>query len=135
MAAWSPRLLSILRIMAALLFMEHGLMKLLAFPAAQPGAPDPLPAMLLAAALIEVIGGGLIALGLFTRVAAFVCSGQMAAAYFIAHGSQSFWPALNGGDAAILFCFVFLYIAAAGPGPWSVDAVRSKSGNARTAVG
>jgi putative oxidoreductase len=126
MAAWAPRLLSILRIIAALLFMEHGLMKLFGFPAPQPGAPDPLPAMLLAAALIEVIGGGLIALGLFTRLAAFVCSGQMAVAYFIAHGSQSFWPALNGGDGAILFCFVFLYIAAAGPGPWSVDALRTR---------
>lgn len=121
LSAWSPRVLSILRIIAALLFMEHGLMKLFEFPGPQPGAPDPLPPMLLAAAWIELVGGGLIALGLFTRAAAFVCSGQMAAAYFIAHGSQGFWPALNGGDAAILFCFIFLYLVFAGGGPWSLD--------------
>ncbi|KRB44512.1 MAG: DoxX family protein [Pseudomonadota bacterium] len=123
---WAPRALSLLRIIAALLFMEHGLMKLFHFPAPQPGAPDPLPMMLMAAAWIEVIGGGLIALGLFTRLAAFVCSGQMAAAYFMAHAPQGFWPALNGGEAAILFCFVFLYLALAGPGPWSLDALLRK---------
>ena len=123
---WAPRVLSLLRIIAALLFMEHGLMKLFHFPAPQPGAPDPLPMMLMAAAWIEVIGGGLIALGLFTRLAAFVCSGQMAAAYFMAHAPQGFWPALNGGEAAILFCFVFLYLAVAGAGPWSLDALVRK---------
>ena len=128
LAVWAPRVLSILRIVAALLFMEHGLMKLFHFPAAQPGAPDPLPPMLLAAAWIEVVGGGLIALGLFTRAAAFVCSGQMAFAYFLAHGSQGFWPALNGGEAAILFCFIFLYLVFAGPGVWSLDtAVRKRA--------
>ena len=121
---WSPRVLSILRIIAALLFMEHGLMKLFHFPAAQPGAPDPLPTMLMAAALIELVGGGLLTLGLFTRVAALICSGEMAAAYFMAHAPKSFWPALNGGDAAILFCFVFLYFVFAGPGEWSIDALR-----------
>ncbi|CAN7346103.1 DoxX family protein [Phenylobacterium sp. LjRoot219] len=121
LTAWSPQVLSILRIVTALLFMEHGLMKLFEFPGPQPGAPDPLPPMLLAAAWIEVVGGGLIALGLFTRAAAFVCSGQMAAAYFIAHASQGFWPALNGGDGAILFCFVFLYLVFAGGGAWSLD--------------
>lgn len=126
LATWSPRVLSLLRIMAALLFMEHGLMKLFDFPGPQPGAPDPLPMILVAAAWIEVVGGGLIALGLFTRAAAFLCSGQMAAAYFMAHGSQGFWPALNGGDAAILFCFVFLYLVFAGPGPWSLDTVVRK---------
>ena len=124
--AWSPQVRSILRIITALLFMEHGLMKLLHFPAAQPGAPDPLPTLLMAAAIIEVVGGALVALGLFTRLAALICSGEMAVAYFMAHGSKTFWPALNGGDAAILFCFVFLYFAAAGPGPWSIDAVRKK---------
>lgn len=123
---WAPRVLSLLRIIAALLFMEHGLMKLFHFPAPQPGAPDPLPMMLMAAAWIEVVGGGLIALGLFTRLAAFICSGQMAAAYFMAHAPQGFWPALNGGEAAILFCFVFLYLAVAGPGPWSLDALVRK---------
>lgn len=124
---WSPRVLGVLRIVAALLFMEHGLMKLVHFPAPQPGAPDPLPPLMLAAALIEVIGGGLMALGLFTRVTAFVCSGEMAFAYFMAHAPRSFWPAINGGDAAILFCFVFLYLAFAGGGPWSLDrAVRKR---------
>jgi putative oxidoreductase len=126
LTAWSPRVLSLLRIIAALLFMEHGLMKLLHFPGPQPGAPDPLPALLLAAAWIETIGGGLIALGLFTRAAAFICSGQMAAGYFIAHAPQGFYPALNGGEAAVLYCFVFLYLAFAGPGPWSLDAVVRK---------
>lgn len=128
LAVWAPRALSLLRIIAALLFMEHGLMKLIHFPAPQPGAPDPLPPLLLAAACIEIGGGGLMALGLFTRIAAFVCSGQMAVAYFTAHASKGFWPALNGGDAAILFCFVFLYLVFAGPGPWSLDsAVRRRS--------
>jgi putative oxidoreductase len=122
--AWSPRVRSILRIISALLFTEHGLMKLFHFPAAQPGASDPLPTVLLVAAVIEVAGGGLVALGLFTRIAALVCSGEMAAAYFMAHAPQGFWPALNGGDAAILFCFVFLYFAFAGPGDWSIDAAR-----------
>ena len=98
LSAWSPRVLSILRVITALLFMAHGLMKLFHFPAAQPGAPDPLPALLMAAAWIEVIGGGLIALGLFTRAAAFVCTGQMAVAYFTAHAGNSFLPSLNGGE-------------------------------------
>ena len=80
----------------------------------------------MAAAWIEVIGGGLLALGLFTRAAAFVCSGQMAAAYFMAHAPQGFWPALNGGEAAILYCFVFLYLVFAGPGIWSLDALVRK---------
>ena len=126
LAVWAPRVLSLLRIVAALLFMEHGLMKLVHFPGPQPGVPDPLPPLLLAAAWIEVVGGGLIALGLFTRAAAFVCSGQMAVAYFMAHGSQGFWPGLNGGDGAILFCFIFLYLVFAGPGPWSLDALARK---------
>lgn len=128
LSIWAPRVLSILRILTALLFMQHGLMKLFDFPAPQPGAPDPLPPMLMAAAWLEVVGGGLIAVGLFTRAAAFLCSGQMAVAYFVAHGSQGFWPALNGGELAIMFCFVFLYLAFAGPGPWSLDTiVRKKS--------
>ncbi|MCR5880432.1 DoxX family protein [Phenylobacterium sp. J367] len=126
LSAWAPRVLSLLRIMAALLFMEHGLMKLISFPGPQPGVPDPLPPLLIAAAAIEIVGGALIAVGFFTRLAAFICSGQMAVAYFMAHASQGFWPGLNGGDAAILFCFVFLYIACAGPGPWSLDAVVRK---------
>lgn len=121
LTAWSPRVLSLLRIVTALLFMEHGLMKLAHFPIAQQGAPDPLPPVLLAAAWIEVVGGGLVALGLFTRAAAFICSGEMAFAYFTAHAPKSFWPGVNMGDPAILFCFIFLYLAFAGGGPWSLD--------------
>jgi putative oxidoreductase len=123
---FSPPLLSVLRIVTALLLLQHGLMKLVHFPGPQPGEPDPLTPLLLAAAVIEVIGGGLVALGLFTRILAFVLSGEMAAAYFIGHFPRGFWPGLNGGDLAVLFCFVFLYLAAAGAGPWSVDALKRK---------
>ena len=118
---WQPQLHAVLRIIAALLFMEHGLMKLFHFPAAQPGAPSPLPMFLIVAAVIEVGGGALIALGLFTRLAAFICAGEMAVGYFMAHAPKGFWPALNMGEGAILFCFIFLFLAAAGPGAWSVD--------------
>ena len=86
---WAPRMLSVLRIMAALLFMEHGLMKLFHFPAPQPGVPDPLPALLMVAALIEVVGGALLAIGLFTRPAAFICAGEMAVAYFTIGSTRS----------------------------------------------
>jgi putative oxidoreductase len=118
---WSPQALGLLRIVAALLFMEHGLMKLLDFPAPQPGVPDPLPMILIIAGVIEVIGGALIAVGLGTRIAAFICSGEMAAAYFMSHFPHSFWPALNEGDAAILFNLIFFYLVFAGPGAWSVE--------------
>lgn len=124
-----PHILGLLRIMTALLFLEHGLMKLFDFPLAQPGAPDPLPMLLLSAALIEVIGGGLLAVGLLTRPAAFICSVQMAVGYAVAHASKGFWPGANGGDAAILFCFVFLYIVFAGPGSWNLDQARWRSSN------
>src|ERR1700730_8750751 len=120
--AWSPRVLAAVRIITALLFIEDGLMKLVAFPAPVPGLPSPPPAILVAAAVIEIVGGALIAVGLFTRIAAFICSGEMAAAYFMFHAPNSFWPAVKQGDAAILFCFVFLYLAFAGAGSWSVDA-------------
>jgi putative oxidoreductase len=119
--AWTPRVLAAVRIITALLFMEHGLMKLMSFPAAAPGLPSPLPSILVAAAIIEIMGGALIAIGLFTRLAAFICSGEMAVAYFMFHAPHSFWPAVNQGDAAILFCFVFFYIAFAGGGAWSAD--------------
>lgn len=127
MITWSPRLLSVLRIVAALLFMEHGLMKLFHFPIAQAGVPASLPPMLIAAAVIEIVAGTLLTLGLFTRVAAFVASGEMAIAYFIGHLPSGFWPGVNGGSEAILYCFIFLYMAAAGGGEWSIDAVRSRA--------
>jgi putative oxidoreductase len=126
LVVWAPRVLSLLRIVAALLFMEHGLMKVFHFPAAQPGVPDPLPPMLVAAAWLEIIGGGLLVLGLFTRPVAFILSGQMAVAYFLVHASQGFWPALNKGEPAILFCFIFLYLVFQGPGVWSLDAQMRK---------
>ncbi|HEY0959792.1 MAG TPA: DoxX family protein [Novosphingobium sp.] len=125
MNAWSPRILSLLRIVSALLFMEHGLMKLFHFPIAQSGAPDPLPTMLVVAAGLEIALGLLLALGLFTRAAAFLASGEMAAAYFIGHLPSGFWPGVNGGSEAILYCFIFLYLVFAGAGAWSIDALRN----------
>lgn len=123
---FQPRLLSALRIISGLLFMQHGLMKLFSFP-----GPFMRPVVtgetIWFAALIELIGGALLVLGLFTRPVALLCSGLMAAAYFMGHADKSFFPILNGGTLAVLYCFVFLYIAAAGPGPWSVDASRSKT--------
>jgi putative oxidoreductase len=123
---WAPRVLSLLRIIAALLFLQHGLMKVFGFPGPQEGAPDPLPLLLVVAAGLEIVGGGLVALGLFTRPAAFILSGQMAVAYFMAHAPASFYPALNHGEPAILYCFIFLYLAVAGGGIWSVDALVRK---------
>jgi putative oxidoreductase len=117
---WAPRLLSILRIVAALIFMEHGTQKLLGFPVSEYPAPALFSLMGLAG-ILEMIGGALLVLGLFTRPVAFILSGMMAAAYWMAHAPQSLFPVNNGGDAAILYCFVFLYLVAAGPGPWSLD--------------
>lgn len=123
-AAWAPRLLSIFRIVSGLLFLSHGLVKLAGFPAgAQPGQV-PLGSIYGVAGILELVGGAAIILGLFTRPVAFLLSGQMAVAYFMAHAPQGFYPVLNGGEAAILYCFGFLYIAAAGAGPWSIDARR-----------
>jgi putative oxidoreductase len=124
---YQPQLQGLLRIVTALLFMEHGLAKLFHFPVPQPGAPSPLPAILVAAAWIEVVGGALIAVGLFTRLAAFICAGEMAVGYFMFHAPQGFWPIVNMGEAAILYCFVFLYLSAAGPGAWSVDGARVRN--------
>jgi putative oxidoreductase len=117
---WSPYVLSIVRIVVALLFFEHGLSKLFGFP-----QPIPTPALFSLAwfsGAIEFVGGGLLAIGLFSRAAAFIMSGEMAIGYFLSHAPHSFFPILNRGDAAILYCFIFLYFAFAGGGPWSLDA-------------
>jgi putative oxidoreductase len=94
---------------------------------AMPGMSGPLPAMVVAAGTIEAVTGVLMTLGLFTRIAAFVASGEMAVAYFMAHAPKSFWPAINQGEGAILFCFIFLYLAFAGGGAWSIDAAMRRS--------
>lgn len=124
LSRWQRQILGVLRIVTALLLLEHGTMKLFHFPAAM--MPGPLPPLLLAAAIIEVVAGLLVTIGLFTRLAAFILSGENAVAYFMVHFPKTFWPTLNQGEVAILFCFVFLYIAAAGPGAWSIDSARMR---------
>jgi putative oxidoreductase len=115
--------LSLLRIVVALGFIEHGTSKFFGLPP----FPMPLNPLLYVAGTLELVGGALILLGLFTRPVAFILSGQMAVAYFMAHAPQGFFPANNGGEAAMLYTFVFLYLAAAGAGPWSLDALRSRT--------
>src|SRR5215469_17219576 len=115
----APYILGILRVVVGLLFLEHALMKFVGFPA--PMGHGALPPMIMAAGIIELVGGTLVTLGLFSRIAAFVCSGEMAFAYFIAHFPRSIYPAINGGEAAIMYCFIFLYLAAAGPGAFAVN--------------
>jgi putative oxidoreductase len=124
---WTPHILTILRVVIALLFLEHGTMKLLQFPGPAQGIPYPLPTILLIAGLIEVVTGALLTIGFYTRVAAFIASGEMAAAYWMAHAPQGFWPAMNMGEPAIMFCFIFLYLAFAGPGSWALDNVSGLS--------
>jgi len=114
---WMPQMLSILRIVTGLLFMEHGLQKFFGFPAAGPE----LNTLLWTQGAIELIGGLLLLLGIFTRLVAFIMAGDMAVAYFMAHFPKSLFPVANGGDAAILYCFVFLFLFVAGGGAWSVD--------------
>ena len=123
----APYALAALRIMTALLFIGHGLVKLIGFPeGAMPGQQE-IASLLGVAGVIEVVTGGLILVGWFTRPAAFLASGQMAVAYWMMHGSKSFFPILNAGEAAILFCFIFLYLVFAGPGAWSVDGARTRT--------
>jgi putative oxidoreductase len=130
---WEPRVLSILRIMVGLLFMEHGLAKLFGFPTA---ALHPAMFQLLwFAGVIEAGGGLLLALGLFTSPVAFIMSGEMAVAYFYSHAARNFFPMINGGDAAILYCFIFFYIFVAGGGAWSMDRLRSPGAYARHVTG
>jgi putative oxidoreductase len=122
-ATYAGPLLSILRIMTGLLFFAHGSAKLLMFPATKNFAEGvSLFSFAGFTGGLEIVGGALITLGLLTRITAFILSGMMAVAYFMAHAPRDFYPINNGGELAILFCFIFLYIAAAGPGPWSVDA-------------
>ena len=125
---WRPQLLSVLRIVTALLFLEHGTMKLLSFPPSE--FSPPLFSLFGLAGVLELVGGVLLIVGFLTRPVAFILAGQMAVAYFMAHAPQSFFPILNGGESAILFCFVFLYVAGAGAGPWSLDHMRARTAGA-----
>ena len=126
LSRWQPQLLAVLRIVTGLLFLEHGMQKFFGFPAPFP-MPGPLPPLLVAAGALELILGVLVTLGLFTRLAAFLAAGEMAVAYFYGHFPKGFWPIENMGEGAILYCFIFLYLAAAGPGAWSVDGARFRS--------
>jgi putative oxidoreductase len=126
--SWAPYLLSTLRIVTAFLFVQYGSTKLLAFPAAMMpgGGTAPLASLPGFAGALELVGGALLLVGLFTRPVAFILAGEMAVAYFMGHAPRGFWPILNEGGPAILFCFLWLYISSAGPGPWSIDALRAK---------
>ena len=118
---WSPRLLSVLRAVAAFLFIPHGAQKLFGVPADPPKEAVELLSLMGVAGVLEFFGGLLLLAGLFTRPVAFILSGQMAVAYFMAHAPKGFWPILNGGELAALYSFLFLYLAASGGGPWSCD--------------
>jgi putative oxidoreductase len=126
--SWAPELLSILRIVAALLFISFGTMKMFAIPVGMP--PDNstavFPTQTWFGGMLELVGGTLLLIGFCTRPVSFVLSGEMAVAYWQFHAQGSMWPVVNGGTPAILYCFVFLYFSAAGPGPWSVDAMRGR---------
>ena len=126
--AYSAQLLSVLRIMTGLLFLQHGTTKYLSFPVSKFSS---VPALSMGgvAGMFELVGGAMIVFGLFTRPVAFVLSGLMAVAYFYAHAVRGFFPLLNGGELAILYCFVFLYLSAHGGGAWSLDQLRSKGSN------
>lgn len=125
LASWTPRVLSLLRFMSGLLLLQHGTQKILSFP------PSGRPAVEIASltgvsGLIELVCGVLLVLGLFSRPAAFIASGFTAVAYFMVHAPQNFFPIINGGELAALYCFVFFYLFFAGPGPWSLDAQLKK---------
>ena len=124
---WSPRLLSVMRFMSGLLFMQHGTAKLLGIPQMQMFAKLQPFSLSWIAGVMELIGGALLVIGLFTRPVAFLLSGLMAFAYFISHAPRGFYPIINAGELAALYCFVFLYISAAGGGSWSVDALRKRA--------
>lgn len=120
---WAPYLQSLLRIVVAFNFITHGTQKLFAFPVVEARDPVALMSLMGLAGVLETFGGLLLLVGLLTRPVAFLLSGEMAVAYFLAHVPRGFWPILNQGELAALFCFIWLYLAAAGPGPWSVDAL------------
>ena len=127
--SWTPYLLSVLRVMAAFLFIQFGTAKLYGFPAPimPGGGTAPFGTLAWWASIFETYGGALLLAGLYTRPVAFLLSGEMAVAYFYGHAPQGFWPVLNQGHPAVLFCFLFLYLSAVGPGPWSLDAVRTRA--------
>jgi putative oxidoreductase len=121
---YSPQLLSVLRIVAAFMFIQNGTMKLFAFPAGLPGGGTAVPfTEIWFAGVLELVGGTLVLLGILTRPVAFLLAGEMAVAYFQAHAPSSFWTVINGGTPAVLYCFFFLYLSAEGPGPWTVPAL------------
>jgi putative oxidoreductase len=124
--SWHPRVLSVLRIMTGLLFLQYGMAKLLKFPAVPAFKDVTLFSLVGLAGTLELVGGALMVLGLFTRPVAFILAGEMAFAYFLGHAPRGFLPILNGGNLAILFCFVFFYFSFAGAGSWSLDALREK---------
>ena len=126
LASWQATILSVMRIVTGLLLMQHGGQKAFGFPAPQHG-PFELVSLLGLAGVLELAGGALIIVGLFTRPTAFVLSGMMAVAYFLMHAPKALWPLVNGGELAAIYCFVFLYLSAAGGGTWSLDALRGKS--------
>lgn len=123
---WTGYLRSLLRMVAAFLFMAHGTQKLFAWPIDEPRDPAQLLSLMGLAGVLETFGGALLLLGWLTRPVAFLLAGEMAVAYFMSHAPRGFWPILNRGELPALYCFLFLYLAAAGGGPWSVDAARSR---------
>jgi putative oxidoreductase len=127
LSAWAPRALSVLRIVAGLMIIEHGMSKLFGWPVVPAFAQLQLFSLLGATGVIETVCGALVILGLFTQPAAFILSGEMAVAYFMVHEPRSFFPLINGGALAIIYCFAFLYLSTAGGGPWSVDAALKKA--------
>jgi putative oxidoreductase len=127
LAPWAPRALSVLRIITGLMIIEHGMAKLIGFPAVPTFANLKPLSLIGAAGFIELIGGALLILGLLTQPAAFILSGEMAFAYFMVHAPKSFYPLINGGTLAIIYCFTCLYLSTAGAGPWSVDAAMKRN--------
>jgi putative oxidoreductase len=126
-ATWSDKLLSVLRFVAGLAFLQHGLSKFFGFPASPMPIPSPMPPIVMASGTIELVAGALLVIGLFTRPVAFIASGMCAVGYFMAHAPKGFFPLINGGETILLYCFIFLYLAAAGGGAWSADAATKRA--------